>query len=243
MWRYQGGAFFPEAFPLPEEASLLLVLNGTPWTSLSYTPGEEAYLVLGHLFLSGVLEGLEGVRLQVGEGVVLVELPSLPEKGLGARDAGCAAGLRYGEPRLALLPRVPLDPRLPLQLMAELRARSRRYPETRGIHGAALFDLEGRLLYLNEDIGRHNAVDRLAGFMLLEGIRPPVLLASTGRVSREMAAKAIGLGAVLLATRTGATAPAVKLAQDYGLALATYVRPGSYRLYAPGGIFQEAPKP
>jgi FdhD protein len=55
MWRYERGAFHPEAFPLPEEARLVLVVNGTPWTVLSYTPGEEAYLALGHLFLSGVL--------------------------------------------------------------------------------------------------------------------------------------------------------------------------------------------
>ncbi len=60
-------------------------------------------------------------------------------------------------------------------------------------------------------MGRHNAVDRVMGQMLLEGIRPPVALAVTGRVSREMAAKAIAMGAVLLASRTGALAPAVEL--------------------------------
>jgi Uncharacterized protein required for formate dehydrogenase activity len=86
-------------------------------------------------------------------------------------------------------------------------------------------------------------VDRLAGYMLLEGLSPPVVVATTGRVSQEMAAKAVAMGAVLLASRTGATAPAVKLAQDYRLALAAYVRPGGYRLYAPGGIVQEVPKP
>ncbi len=238
MWRYERGAFHPEAFPLPEEARLVLVVNGAPWTALSYTPGEEAYLALGHLFLSGVLTGLEGVRLRVGEGMVLVDLPEEPRRDLGVRDSGCAAGLRYGEPRLGPLPEVPLDPELPIHLLAELRSRLRLYPRTRGIHGAALFDLEGRLLYLSEDIGRHNAVDRLAGYMLLEGVSPPVLVASTGRVSQEMAAKAIAMGAVLLASRTGATAPAVRLAQDYGLALAAYVRPGGYRLYAPGGILR-----
>jgi len=134
------------------------------------------------------------------------------------------------------LPKVPLDPELPLELMAQLRQHAVRYARTRGIHGAALFDLSGRLLYVNEDIGRHNAVDRLAGYMLLEGVRPPVLLAVTGRVSQEMAGKAIGMGAVLLASRTGATLPAVNLARHYGLALAAYVRPTGYRLYAPGGM-------
>jgi FdhD protein len=243
MWRYERGAFHPEAFPLPEEARLVLVVNGIPWTALSYTPGEEAYLVLGHLFLSGVLTGLEGVRLRVGEGMVLVDLPEEPRKDLGVRDSGCAAGLRYGEPRLAPLAEVPLDPELPIRLLAELRGKARLYPRTRGIHGAALFDLKGNLLYLSEDVGRHNAVDRLAGYMLLEGLSPPVVVATTGRVSQEMAAKAVAMGAVLLASRTGATAPAVKLAQDYGLALAAYVRPGGYRLYAPGGIVQEVPKP
>lgn len=243
MWRYERGCFTEEAFPLPEEARLLLVVNGEPWTSLSYTPGDEAYLALGHLYLSGVLPGLEGVKVRVAEGMVLVDLPQAPKRGLGVRDSGCAAGLRYGEPRLAPLPRVPLDPKLPITLLAELRARTQGYARTRGIHGAALFDREGRLLYLNEDIGRHNAVDRLMGYMLLEGIKPPVLLAVTGRVSREMAAKAIAMGAVLLASRTGATAPAVDLAKRYGLALAAYVRPESYRLYAPGGLTIPMPNP
>ncbi|WP_248644121.1 formate dehydrogenase accessory sulfurtransferase FdhD [Thermus scotoductus] len=110
------------------------------------------------------------------------------------------------------MPKIPLDPELPLELMAQLHQHAVRYAWTRGIHGAALFDLSGQLLYLNEDIGRHNAVDRLAGYMLLEGVRPPVLLAVT------------------------ATAPAVSLAQRYGLALAAYVRPTGYRLYAPGGM-------
>ncbi|GLV46913.1 hypothetical protein TJA_00900 [Thermus sp. LT1-2-5] len=236
MWRYEGGRFLAERFPLPEEARLLLVVNGEPWTALSYTPGDEVYLALGHLYLSGAISSLEGVRVRVGEGMVLVDLSQTPERGVGVRDSGCAAGLRFGEPSLAPLPQIPLDPRLPLRLLAELRARARAYARTRGIHGAALFDLEGNLLYLNEDIGRHNAVDRLAGFMLNEGVPPPVLVASTGRVSLEMAAKAVGMGAVLLASRTGATAPAVALARQHGLALAAYVRPTGYRLYAPGGM-------
>ncbi|WP_038056605.1 formate dehydrogenase accessory sulfurtransferase FdhD [Thermus amyloliquefaciens] len=236
MWRFEGGRFLEAEFPLPEEERLLLVVNGKPWATLSYTPGDEAHLALGHLFLSGVVQSLEGVRFWVGDGVVAVDLPHEPERGLGVRDSGCAAGFRYGEPRLAPVPRVSLEPELPQRLLAELRANASRYARTRGIHGAALFDLSGQLLYLNEDIGRHNAVDRLAGYMLLRGISPPVLVASTGRVSQEMAAKAIGMGAVLLASRTGATAPAVALARAYGLALATYVRPTGYRLYAPGGM-------
>lgn len=137
MWRYQEGAFWEEAFPLPEEERFLLVVNGKPWASFSYTPGDEAYLALGHLFLSGVLGGLEGVRYRVGEGVVLVDLPGGPERGVGVRDSGCAAGLRYGEPRLAPLPRLPLDPGLPLALMAVLRQGTALYARTRGIHGAA----------------------------------------------------------------------------------------------------------
>ncbi|WP_243027409.1 formate dehydrogenase accessory sulfurtransferase FdhD [Thermus albus] len=236
MWRFEGGRFKQEAFSLPEEERFLLVVNGKPWVSFSYTPGDEVYLALGHLWLSGVLQGLEGIRWHVGDGIVAVDLPVDPEKGVGVRDSGCAAGLRYGEPRLSPLPRVSLDPRLPMELMAQLRQHTLRYRETRGIHGAALFDPTGGLLYLNEDIGRHNAVDRLAGYMLLEGVRPPVALAVTGRVSQEMAAKAIGMGAVLLVSRTGATAPAVGLARRYGLALAAYVRPTGYRLYAPGGM-------
>lgn len=75
MWRFEGGCFQEEAYSLPEKERFLLLVNGKPWASFSYTPGDEVYLALGHLFLSGVLSGLEGVRWLVGEGVVAVDLP------------------------------------------------------------------------------------------------------------------------------------------------------------------------
>lgn len=53
MWRFEGGRFQEEAYSLPEEERFLLLVNGKPWASFSYTPGDEVYLALGHLFLSG----------------------------------------------------------------------------------------------------------------------------------------------------------------------------------------------
>lgn len=237
MWRFERGQFIPEDFPLPEERELLLVVNGRPWVRLACSPGGDLPLALGHLYFAGALRDLAGVRYRVGDGFVALDLPGqVPEPGVGVRDTGCGAEIRRGELPLRPLPRVELDPELPIRLLAALREGALGYRRTRGIHGAALFDLQGQLLYLNEDVGRHNAVDRVMGQMLLEGIRPPVALAVTGRVSREMAAKAIAMGAVLLASRTGALAPAVELSHQYGLALAAYVRPTGYRLYAPGGM-------
>ncbi|TBH21034.1 formate dehydrogenase accessory sulfurtransferase FdhD [Thermus thermamylovorans] len=237
MYEYRRGEFLPGSFELPQEGQLEIHLNGAPYLSLACSPGGEVALGLGHLWLSGVFGALEEVRyrLDLEARRLHVDLPYPPPPLRPHRYAGCAAGIgHYGSrPLQPLPPGEALDPELPLRMVAQLQEAASGYRRTRGIHGAALFDLQGRLLHVAEDIGRHNAVDRLAGWLLLEGrMGEPCLIAITGRVSEEMAAKAVALKAPLLASRTGAMDRAVALARHYRLTLACYVRQTGYRLYA-----------
>ncbi len=107
-----------------------------------------------------------------------------------------------------------------------LRARREHYKASRGIHGAALADRE-RLLVLAEDVGRHNAVDKIKGEALLRAIpTADRILLSTGRISSEMLLKAARMGVPVVASRTSPTEMAVGLAEQLGITVVGYVRSG-----------------
>jgi len=231
--RYQKGALLPAEFEVPEEAELEIVLNDRLLTRIAYTPGHEAALGLGYLYNGGFFQRLSQVAWRVdprGRFCAHVEGAAAPEVGL--RSSACGGGDQFLSRGLSRLPEAHLDPELPFRLIRELHRRARRYRKTRGIHAAALFDLSGKLLFHFEDIGRHNALDRLAGAALLEGAKGPFLLAATGRLTLEMVAKAARMGAVLAVSRTGASDRAIRLARAVGLSLAAYVRTTGYRVYS-----------
>ena len=114
-----------------------------------------------------------------------------------------------------------------------LRAVQPVFAATGGLHGAALFDTAGVLLAVREDIGRHNAVDKLIGWALGRGLLPlsETVLVVSGRLGFEIVQKAIVAGIPLVASVGAASSIAVSLASRFGLTLATFVKPGSLNLY------------
>jgi FdhD protein len=116
--------------------------------------------------------------------------------------------------------------------MKQLFQAAAHYQLSRGIHGAALSDGR-RLLVVAEDVGRHNAVDKVKGQALLEGIpTTDRILLSTGRVSSEMLLKAARMGVPVVASRTSPTEMAVALAEQLNVTVCGYVRPDGLNLYA-----------
>ena len=104
----------------------------------------------------------------------------------------------------------------------------------RGVHTAVLGDESG-LLASAEDVGRHNAVDKVAGQALLDGIdTADKLLLTSGRISSEMLGKARRMGIPLVASRTAPTSVTVELGQAWGICVVGYVRQGGMRLYTNG---------
>jgi FdhD protein len=149
--------------------------------------------------------------------------------------SGCGGGITFRIdhrlfPRLSSSLRVRPDALS--ARMKDLFAAAVHYRTSRGIHGAALTDGE-RLLVVAEDVGRHNAVDKVKGEALLAGISTADrILLSTGRISSEMLLKAVRMGVPVVASRTSPTEMAIALAEQLGVTVCGYVRPDSVNVYA-----------
>ncbi|MFB7501034.1 formate dehydrogenase accessory sulfurtransferase FdhD [Streptomyces sp. NPDC056161] len=135
---------------------------------------------------------------------------------------------------IADTPPVRVDPDLLACLPDRLRAAQRVFDRTGGLHAAALFTEEGELLDIREDVGRHNAVDKLVGRALQDGTLPlsrSILLVS-GRASFELAQKAVMAGIPVLAAVSAPSSLAVDLAAETGLTLVGFLRGRSMNVYA-----------
>src|SRR5262249_51918140 len=133
------------------------------------------------------------------------------------------------------LPQGPqVDPQVLLGLPAKLRSGQSVFASTGGLHAAALFDAEGELLAIREDVGRHNAVDKLVGAALLEGRLPlhdHVVLVS-GRSSFEILQKCLMAGVPVLGAVSAPSSLAVAVAQEFGITLVGFLRGERFNVYA-----------
>ena len=117
-------------------------------------------------------------------------------------------------------------------LMNELYRLSTTYRQSGGLHSSGISDGE-RILWVVEDIGRHNTLDKIKGYCLLEGIETEgKVILTTGRISTEMLMKAARMGVPFLVSRTSPTSQAVELAEKWGITLVGYARGDSFRVYA-----------
>jgi FdhD protein len=221
------------------EQPLVIYVNDTKFVTLLCSPLKLDCLVVGYLWLEKVIASLADIqRLEVSEvdgraDVTLTRQVELPTERI--LTSGCGGGITFRiDPRLFPQIRSSLRVR-PEQLfhrMRDLFAAAVSYRRSRGIHGAALTDGD-RLLVVAEDVGRHNAIDKVKGEALLKGIpTADRILLSTGRVSSEMLLKAARMGVPLVASRTSPTEMAVSLAEQLGITVVGYLRPESLNVYA-----------
>lgn len=232
------------------EEPLEIRVDGKPLAVTLRTPGHDRQLAAGFLYSEGVvsracdIEAIEALYdpahpgVEHAVGVLLREgaRPSPERLEALRRDflAVAACGL-CGKRRLAdvyqKLPSIePLD--CPVELLESLPGRMRPhqavFAATGGLHAAALFDPAGELLTLYEDIGRHNAVDKLIGHFLLRGELPLTgrMLVVSGRAGFELVQKAMLAGVPVMAAVGAASSLAVQLARDGGMALYSFVGEG-----------------
>lgn len=221
------------------ESPLCIHVNGQEWVTLLCSPHAVEDLVIGFLYLEGLIRGLEDIALLAraeNEHCVDVWLKravtSLPHKVV--ITSGCGGGLTFDEV-VSQLPRVDIPltiaPRTLSERMHDLQQAAQAYRAARGIHSSALSDGE-RLLCVAEDVGRHNTVDRVCGQALRQGLSTEgKILLTTGRISSEMARKAAKMRIPLVASRTSPTGLAVRLAERWGITLVGYVRRHGLRVY------------
>lgn len=129
---------------------------------------------------------------------------------------------------------VRLDPRVVVSLPEQLRARQKQFRRTGGIHAAGAFTLTGEPIVVREDIGRHNAADKVIGHLLMNDLLPAreVILVMSSRASYELVQKAVMAGIPALVAVSAASSLAVDLAREAGLALAGFTRENRFNLYA-----------
>jgi FdhD protein len=221
------------------EQPLTVYVDGERFLTLLCTPVKLEALVVGYLWMEKVIGDLAEIRaldVSAVDGrvdVTLTHRVTLPTERI--LTSGCGGGITFRIDH-RLFPRLSSGLRVsPSQLSAQMRelfAAAVLYKTSRGIHGAALSDGE-RLLVVAEDVGRHNAVDKIKGEALLRDIPThDRILLSTGRVSSEMLLKAARMGVPVVASRTSPTEMAIALAEQLNITVCGYVRPDGLNLYA-----------
>ncbi len=219
------------------EAPVTIYLNGSELVTLLCTPEKLEYLALGFLRSEGLLskiDDLESIRIREDEGLVEVDLKEgagLAEKLYGKRTvtSGCGKGTVFFSV-LDSLRSSPLtgtlniSPEKMARLMEALQDKAELYKTTGGVHSAALADGE-QLLYFCEDIGRHNALDKIVGQCLREGISTEdKIIVCSGRLSSEILLKSAKLKIQLLISRAAPTSLCIELAEALNITLAGFVR-------------------
>jgi FdhD protein len=141
-------------------------------------------------------------------------------------------------PALPVSPGVSLSPGVLGDLAARLRGGQEVFATTGGLHAAALFRMDGTLLCLREDVGRHNAVDKVLGASLLAGSLPlsAHILMVSGRVSFEVVQKALAAGVRVVAAISAPSSLAVDFAVRSGQTLIGFLRDGRFNVYANPGL-------
>lgn len=221
------------------EQPLTVHVNGERFLTLLCSPFQLEALVVGYLWMEKIVEDLSEIsRLDISDvdgraDVTLSHPVTLPTERI--LTSGCGGGITFRiDPRLfpRLHSRLRVRPRELAARLKDLFGRAVHYQASRGIHGAALADGD-RLLVVAEDVGRHNAVDKVKGEAMRRGISTvDRILLSTGRVSSEMLLKAARMGVPVVASRTSPTEMAVGLAEQLGITVIGYLRADGLNLYA-----------
>ncbi|GHG47319.1 formate dehydrogenase accessory sulfurtransferase FdhD [Streptomyces griseocarneus] len=258
--RIRDGAVGTRPDTLVAEEPLEIRLNGKPLAITMRTPGDDFALAAGFLVSEGVL-GAAGELANIvycagatDDGsntynVVDVRLTPgvpVPETGLERNvytTSSCGLCGKASLEAVRTTARWPvadgpsplrLEPALLAELPGRLREAQRVFDRTGGLHGAALFTADGELLDVMEDVGRHNAVDKLVGRALQEGLLPlsGTILLVSGRASFELAQKAAMAGIPVLAAVSAPSSLAVDLAVETGMTLIGFLRGASMNVYA-----------
>jgi FdhD protein len=215
------------------------------------TPGDDECLAAGLLYGEGVvnsahdIEAIETstrrpnvVNVRLHPGVEMTLQAPVRRFSAGSSCGVCGAtGLDAAIVRAAAT-RIPSSGSMDLSLLLGLpkimRASQSTFGDTGGIHAAAIFDFSGNMLHIAEDVGRHNALDKLVGMNLLAGTLPlsDRIVLLSGRASFELTQKAIRAGAPILAAIGAPSSLAVNLAAASGLTLAGFLREAHCNVYS-----------
>lgn len=232
----------------PDEFPITLYLNGHEFATYQLTKADLEDWAVGYLYSEGIINGpsdLKKLTIDEDHGRVLVDLyDEFDAEEFSQKQkyftAGCGKGVTFfSMTDVKKFPKISTNRTVTLSYMLKKRhefaLNSPLYFETGGMHGACIVDKDGSIT-VREDIGRHNAVDKVLGYAVREGLDPKsLILLTTGRVSYEMLSKAARFGIGLIGTRTAATKQAVQLANFLQIELVGYIRGKMATVYTSQG--------
>ena len=214
------------------------------------TPGDDADLATGFLFAEGIVrapgdiaivkpcDGDNTIRVELEDGID-VDLAPLERHFYTTSSCGVCGkasldALRVNGVRPFSHSTPVFDPDVLVGIPARLRDAQSTFDKTGGLHAAAAFDTAGELVVVREDIGRHNAVDKVVGALLAAGRLPArdIGLMVSGRASFELTQKALVARMPLLAAVSAPSSLAVELAQEFNVTLVGFLRDGAFNVYA-----------
>ena len=241
---FSQGAFVQRTRALPEEVAVALTFNGTTQAVMMATPGDLIDFAYGFSMTEGIAQPaqLESIEIVAAENGLDVQiwLTSDAEARLAKRrrtmagPVGCGlCGIDSLDEATRKLAPVPassftISPAEIMAAMASLPGSQPLHDATRAVHAAGFYN--GGLIAVREDVGRHNALDKLAGH-LIRHRHPPGAVVLTSRVSIDMVQKVAALGAPILIAVSAPTAHAVTLADAAGITLIALARPDRFECF------------
>ena len=213
------------------------------------TPGDDFDLAVGFLFTEALIAGggdVESVRHWGSPNRVRVALAPHARIDTAKLDrhfyttSSCGVCGKTSIEALRVVT-APLPPRAPIardvvhRLPAQLHAAQPAFRATGSVHGAAIFDNDGTMLRVREDVGRHNAVDKVIGSFVRDNAAAPLsdtILAVSSRASFEIVQKAVMAGIAIVASVGGPSSLAIELAREFGVTLLGFVRDGRFNVYS-----------
>lgn len=239
---FDGEALVEVSEPVIREVSLEIVLDGKHYVTLACTGDNLQELAVGLLRSEDIVrsrEDIESVEIDPDSLRAEVRLKKGLRPASGPRSIGSSGGRGFsGDIIPPSLPEsgLRLSPPRVLILVRRLLQSTKLHDLTRGTHCSALADARD-IIASREDIGRHNTLDMLGGYALLNGIDcSDKVLLTTGRISSEMVSKAARIGVPFVISHSAATSRAVRLASELGMTVVGYVRGGKFRVYAGSGV-------
>src|SRR5437660_11372145 len=251
--RWDAGKWSDSPDAVVTEEPLQLMLNGEDLSVVMRTPGHDVELTLGLLYAEGIVRKLGDIQqlrisaesgesetaFQVDASIVEsnqvdVHLAGVPRRKpersmLSSSACGVCGAVLIEDLRrdLGVLPAGPaVDPSLLSGLVERMRSGQGVFERTGGLHAAGLFDARGELICMREDVGRHNAVDKVVGRMLLDGTIPlrDSILVVSGRAGYEIVQKSITAGIPILAAVGAPSSLAVALSREFNQTLIGFLR-------------------
>jgi FdhD protein len=236
----------PEGEAEPDEIAveepLEIRVGGRPIAVTMRTPGHDEELALGFLISEGISPGRASIPSDLAQNTVDVEVENFDFERLSRNfytSSSCGVCGKGALEAVAVeAPRVESELFISAELVAELPERLREaqptFAATGGLHATGLFSAEGELLAVREDVGRHNAMDKVVGWAFGAGLLPlgDKLLCVSGRLSFELVQKAAVAGCPVVVAVGAPSTLAVDLARDRGITLCGFVRGGRVNVYS-----------